>query len=466
MDAYNQQRSRSRSTGRSPHNHSPSPQMQYQQQPQYQQDQLSNVGLDPAISQQTFTTGPFNSSGFEGMGQDAYNYNAFQSPPNQTQFIPQGSMPDTTFYGQGPTQDQFQQQPDISSSGFHAGTTLDDFIDPNGGQGQGFTGMEQFNNQNNFNNDYAHQSSYQSQSPSQQPSRDLSHRSSPHNPTPPSNLLSPEDQSPSPSSTAAQYYTPQHSRHASLDPSSAAYPQGQEWQGMLNQTTFQGHRRGASDHSDISSSAAPSPYLGTQEYVDTFENTHSPSLNALTEANDYTNDFGIQNINIAEQNRRSPYHSAHASPQMLPQQPQGLGIGQDFTLASHLGQATGPGPEIFTQHVDNSLQKLHDANGSHTSGRASQFPVPTIDIEPAPVSRQASFEPDKGGNVYDTLSPPSRKYRDRSSFGAQSLILVCRTSWSKQVRPSCSSSLATGLSLQFSWCRAYKISLAGWSGVS
>ncbi|KKY17782.1 putative c2h2 type zinc finger domain protein [Phaeomoniella chlamydospora] len=166
----------------------------------------------------------------------------------------------------------------------------------------------------------------------------------------------------------------------------------------------------ASDQSDISSSAAPSPYLGHQDNPDIYDSNHSPLLNPLNDSNDYTNDFGMQNINLAEQNRISPYHSAHASPHLIPQQPQGLGLGTDFSLPSQMVQKSAPGPEISFSHVDNALQKLHEANGSSTSdmGQANQFPVPTIDIEPAPVSRQASFEPDKGENNFDTLSPPTR----------------------------------------------------------
>ena len=134
----------------------------------------------------------------------------------------------------------------------------------------------------------------------------------------------------------------------------------------------------------------------------------------LNETNDFSNAFGMETINLADQNRTSPYHSAHASPRISPQQTQGLGLAQDFSLTSDAGQMNGPGPEIFTTNVDNALQRLHEitSSGASDMGQANQFPVPTIDIEPAPVSRQASFEPEKGGDPnIDALSPPSSKWQ-------------------------------------------------------
>lgn len=86
-------------------------------------------------------------------------------------------------------------------------------------------------------------------------------------------------------------------------------------------------------------------------------------------------------------------------PQMENQQ-HGLGVSSEMMLNQDM-----TGPEIYTTQAD---QSSHLRNPSYASdlGQADQFAPPTINIEPAPVSRQASFGPD-GEQMEGALSPPT-----------------------------------------------------------
>lgn len=236
----------------------------------------------------------------------------------------------------------------------------------------------------------------------------------PSNTSTPPNLLPPENHSSpghpgSPTSTKGQFYTPQHSRHQSLDPASAAYRAGPgltDWQGVA----FQQHRRAASDQSEISSNA-PSPFLPHAELGDSMENGHSPMMSAQQ---DGLNAFGIENfsINDHQQAQVSPGHSPYISPQLTPQPNQGLGMGPDLMLQQGMqNHIPGAGPEIYTTQPEESFASMSHLRARHTSvvsdmGQADQFPAPIINIEPAPVSRQASFE-HESNNLGDNLSPPA-----------------------------------------------------------
>jgi transcription factor CRZ1 len=185
------------------------------------------------------------------------------------------------------------------------------------------------------------------------------------------NLLSPDHSSPgpqpgSPASTNGQFYTPQHSRHTSLDPQSAY---------DYSSANFQQHRRAPSDHSDVSS-ANHSPYLAQAELHDV-DPSHSPFLAAQQ---DTSNTFGMDQFTIGEQ----PYRSPRLMPTM-----EGLGV-QEMV------------PEVYTTQPDMG----HMRGQSLDMGQADQFAPPTINIEPAPVSRQQSFGP-QGENMEGALSPPS-----------------------------------------------------------
>ncbi|KPI36592.1 Transcriptional regulator CRZ1 [Cyphellophora attinorum] len=217
---------------------------------------------------------------------------------------------------------------------------------------------------------------------------DLSKSSSPHDDHSPG-LLSPENNSPnahagSPGSTNGQYFTPQHSRHTSLDPSSA-------YGDPYATAAFQNHRRNPSDHlSDGVSSASHSPYLGHAE----LDQSHSPFLGAQP---DTGNTFGMDNFTIND-----PYRG---SPRMIPTlESQQLNVGQDLLNPGLMGP-----PDIYTSQAENSMHQ--DALAD--IGQADQFAPPTINIEPAPVSRQASFGP-AGEQIEGALSPPSGSGRGRN----------------------------------------------------
>ena len=88
-------------------------------------------------------------------------------------------------------------------------------------------------------------------------------------------------------------------------------------------------------------------------------------------------------------------------------------LASDPTLQQNfpLGMSNS-GAEMFTATAADDtagrppMLHVRQASGMSDMGQADQFPAPTINIEPAPVSRQASF--DNGMNqLGDTLSPPS-----------------------------------------------------------
>lgn len=216
---------------------------------------------------------------------------------------------------------------------------------------------------------------------------------------PPENQVS---QPGSPASTNGQYYTPQHSRNASLDPSSA-----------YSGVSFQQHRRAPSEHSDISS-ANHSPYLAHAELQNTgVEISHSPYLPAQP---DTSNAFGMESFSLVDQ---APYRSPRLMPHMDGGQ-QNLG-GDGSGL--HLGQSMGiPVPDVYNSQAPQYqvqppvVPSNHIRNTSVVSdiGQADQFAPPTINIEPAPVSRQQSFGP-QGEAMEGALSPPSNNRKSRLS---------------------------------------------------
>jgi hypothetical protein len=251
---------------------------------------------------------------------------------------------------------------------------------------------------------------------------DLSTMSSPHNAASP-HLLTPE-QHPSPGhhhtsppvTTSTSFFSPQHSRQTSLDPVSAAYmtSQPQDWQGMLGNAPFQGHRRAASEHSDVSS-AAHSPYMAQQGSFEGVDNNPSPLLAAENDPSLYDNALGFESFSLSEQQQQHHGYSPAHSPYMSPQ-----------TVSSHIGDVGNEplflsGQQTSTQFpslpVDLYVGSGEDAmnnvqpGGTDLSelGHAAQMaPPPSINVELAPPSRMPSFGPGKEAD-FDALIPPSRK---------------------------------------------------------
>ena len=248
----------------------------------------------------------------------------------------------------------------------------------------------------------------------------MSNTSSPQNmvSTPPS-LMPPETHSSGPTSPPAsqgQQMSPNHSRQASLDPS-AAFTTGQQpsdWAGMLSGAQFQNHRRAPSEHSDVSSSVAPSPFLAQQESFDQFDQNPSPMLSAQPEDQMYQGGLGIESFSLSEpQQRNSPRHSPFVSPRMSPQP--GLGLAQDHNFitlpnANHNFNG-GPGSELYTNQNEAFPSFQPDERlGSNDMGQAAQMAPPEINVEFAPATRQPNFDPPRLESDFDALSPPAGKF--------------------------------------------------------
>jgi hypothetical protein len=239
-----------------------------------------------------------------------------------------------------------------------------------------------------------------------------------HTPTPPHLLPTMNNQqtpSPhaSPNINQGAFPSPGHSRHASLDPSAAYGPsQGTEWGNMAN---FRGHRRAPSEtYSDVSSAHA-SPYLAHENSFE--ENQPSPLLNAQTDPqlfHDPVMQFGQFTLNDGSSHSHiSPGHSPHLSPRLIPQQQQHQqqalpqfqpgSFGLDQGMNSQYGQQ---GMGVYPHQGAEPFPSLNQ--GIPEFGQADAMSPPEINIDFAPPSRQASFEPPKPEHQADALSPPDR----------------------------------------------------------
>ncbi|KAF1986614.1 hypothetical protein K402DRAFT_332291 [Aulographum hederae CBS 113979] len=427
MDSQ-QQRGRSLSaTRQNPSNrHTPSPSPN-----QGFRAPVTGLGLDNTLSDGNEYINGFNNNQLGGVSQGQFdlgaNFNTSQ--PQQQAFTQQsnlshGFLPTQTLQGGN----QFNQQGNNSFP--------QDLLDPNNiPQGSDFD--PQFYPSSDPSQDSIDPSFLLDpalQDPSFNNSQDLLNQmattSAHHSPTPP-HLLQPEmhrhsSNSPhhSPSMNQGGFPSPgQHSRNTSLDPSSAAFPAGNEWGGM---GAFRNHRRTPSDaHSDVSSSAHPSPYLG---HDDNFEHS-SPYLNAQQDPAMFQDVMGIQQFSISDNHNPyiSPGHSPAHSPRVMPQQhlpafTAADNFGLSSASASHMNQFNAPGGmEMFPPQPQEMFPVLNQGNGSFEYGGPGEaMSPPEINIQLAPPSRQASFEPPKPeGQEHDALSPPDRS-QSRNRMRAKS----------------------------------------------
>ena len=416
-----QYRGRSSSTGHQPNHikHSPSP--------HHYRDHPSHLDLDPSISNNTFNSGPFNThipstSGPEpefNLVSQSFYQGSPQPPQFQQHVLPSNDFVDSEF-GQKydglssnvegrPSQLGIQQDQFSSSllGGAARGTTFEDFDHQQKEQAQAF--------ENNFSLDPPFETGIQPQQVSINPAELMSTMSSPQNlmPTPP-NMISSDPNSPPGQASLApdqnHYYSPNHSRQASLDPSSAQHMHAQpgaDWANMLGGSQFHTHRRAPSEHSDASGSVAHSPFLQTQESFESYDTNPSPLLNAQQD-HLYQDALGIEQFSLADaqnqQQRISPAHSPFASPRMSPHP--GFGFTQDNFMLAQNGFGGGPGPEIYTSQAEDPFrpQRL----GSGDMGQAASMAPPEINVELAPPSKQTIFEPQRPDNDLDALSPPDR----------------------------------------------------------
>ncbi|CAL5867653.1 uncharacterized protein PFLUO_LOCUS1872 [Penicillium psychrofluorescens] len=213
-------------------------------------------------------------------------------------------------------------------------------------------------------------------------------------------------------STPGTFYTPQHSRHTSLDPATANYLTAQpnpEWQSVMNNTAFQGHRRAPSEVSEVSS-ATHSPYLSQHE----FDGNTSPSLAPQNDPTLYDNALGIESFTLSEQQQQqqgySPLHSPYISPQLMPQQGGDVVPNAPYLPGNMNPQAPSVGTDMYGMSTDDGMMNMVG-----DIGQASQMAPPSINVEFAPPSRIPSFGPSKplGANL-DSLSPPAMRSRMRS----------------------------------------------------
>lgn len=237
-----------------------------------------------------------------------------------------------------------------------------------------------------------------------------------HSPTPPHLLptMSHQQQSPSPhaspnmNQSAFPPPSHQHQRNASasLDPSAAYGQQGNEWGNMAS---FRGHRRAPSEtYSDVSSAHA-SPYLVQQ---DSFEDVQpSPLLNPQADPQLFHDPVAQFNqFSLNENNAHiSPGHSPHISPRLMPAQqslpqfqPDSFGLGQNNMHNQFGQQPMGAYPGQGAEPFPSLNQPVPEF------GHADAMSPPEINIDFAPPSRQASFEPPKPEHQTDALSPPDR----------------------------------------------------------
>lgn len=238
---------------------------------------------------------------------------------------------------------------------------------------------------------------------------------------PPETTSSPNNRpgSPAAASSPGTFYTPQHSRHTSLDPASAAYintDTQSNWQGILGNSSFQGHRRAPSEHSDVSS-VSHSPFLAQHDTFDTSAHPSaqpSPRLPPQTDPTLYDNAFGMETFTISERdhnNAFSPGHSPYISPRLSPQlQNTELDPESSVLLSQNMPQIQGATQDTYVGTSGPPVPGFQ-AQQSRLSdmGQAAQMTPPSINVEFAPPSRTSTVEGPKLGADGDTLSPPMNR---------------------------------------------------------
>lgn len=416
-DDMDQQRGRSPSAGHQQAHINPS----HSPSPQHFQDTANSIslglGLDsiPSNDNQQFLNGGFNAN----PGNQTYDSNDFIN--QQQQPYTQGSLGEASFSQNQDFGSQFKQEEQQSSfiqqhqQPSFTQELMNATISSNFNDGD-FALFSTPNNQNEqfdpqlFINDIAPQSGNPSVNPAE-----LNMSSPPNHTSTPPGFLQPDSRSPSSTHQSPSFNqgafqsSPGHSRHASLGPESAAFPQGQnhvEWSHMMP-PQFQGHRRTPSEYSDVSvSSAAPSPNLGHHDSFEPLDHHHSPMQNP----NDtmYQEIAGIGSFSLSDPQIQhgaspgrgiSPAHSPAISPRLGPQQLPNINQQNQFILGMNNG--FGPPPNIYG--APNQEFQLPPGDMG-----LQQMNTPMINVEFAPTSRTNSFEPPKPSFDQDALTPPER----------------------------------------------------------
>lgn len=424
-----QQRGRSSSAGHHPNHH-----LNHSRSPHQFQNRTSRLDIESAVNSSAFSSGAFNPDiASSSTSQTDLNYN----------FI-DGSVPGSHYEHQVLDNNGFNPQSLSQNFSRHSMTTdlhsspglglppstqqfSPDLLDPNAPNGfgdfaQDLTGKSTPHFENPFLVGSDLSGGMQPQQQSINPADIMSNMSSPQNliPTPP-NLIPPESHSPrqgSPAPAQGQLYSPNHSRNASLDPSSAIFPHGpqhNDWTGMFHQQQFQTHRRAPSEHSDVSSSVAPSPFLSQNEGFE-YDQNPSPMIHAQPDNSLFPERLGMEQFSLSDsqqqpqQQRMSPAHSPYGSPHISPQT--GLGIIQEnnFMLSPDIQNnfSGGPGPDIYTD-PSNTIPSFNTRHGSGDMGQAGNMrPPPEIKLDLAPSTKQSTMEPPRSENDCEGLTPPDR----------------------------------------------------------
>lgn len=422
-----QQRGRSPSGGHQSHNinHSPSPHRFHSDPP------LSGLGLDPFVN----NSSSYANDNFQGRPQSSTSgaplYNITTPYIQATQSHQLNQQRDYLTQDQGfrGSDKDNEYQLNGQSSNFNQPENqyqaqLFDSSGSTGNIGEDFTLFRNPETQNSgFENQYMLDPSLQTSGRPQQGSvnpADLISAPSPHNnTTSPPSLLPPDHSSPGQHSSPSmnhQSLSPNHSRHTSLDPASAAFPQGQSptnWTDMLQGASFQGHRRAHSEHSDVSSTS-PSPFLSS----DNFEpvDRHSPLLSSQDPSVN-PEALGIEHFNLSDQSFRqgiSPGHSPAISPRISPQQGPG-GIDENPFMISNTSESVRYDPlqahSMYSTMYNNQQQEAFPAMGQEGIHGDNKMAPPEINIEFAGPSRTSSFEPklageDDANSNANALFPP------------------------------------------------------------
>ncbi|MBE7181713.1 MAG: C2H2-type zinc finger protein, partial [Terriglobus roseus] len=412
-----QQRGRSPSAGHQNHlRHTPSA------SPHNGYRQAQGLGVDQHLTNDTFS----NNFGDASFGvQNSFDPNEFlnTSQPQQDAFPAQTDIAQHTFLQAHSAPHSGRQSPSVNAQNNNDFTP--DFLDPSGGTGNNFNDQF-FAGAESLEQEFLDPQllgGEQQNDASVDPTNLMNTMATQQSPTPPHMLQGGMDRrsvSPhiSPNLSQGAFPAPRHSRNASLDPSSAAFPQGLS-AGWADGNQFQGHRRTPSDaHSDVSS-AFNSPYLGGADSFEQPGDHHSPLLGAQQDPVMFQQIGGFENINLSDgslhghgqQQRISPVPSPHISPQIVPQQQQlpaftsadNFGLSAGSLQNQYLGQ--GGSGDLF--QAREGFPSLGQGGAGMDVGQASAMSPPEINIQPAPPSRQTSFEPSKDGSQ-DALSPPER----------------------------------------------------------
>jgi hypothetical protein len=208
----------------------------------------------------------------------------------------------------------------------------------------------------------------------------------------------------------------------SLDPSSAAYPQGKgnEWLGMGG---YRAHQRSPLDQLSDISSAHNSPCMQT---LDSFDHS-SPMLNPSADPS-FSDGLGLGHFSLndpqnAAQKFYSLGHNPAVSPRLMPQQNElpAFTADNNFGMASAMSSQFGQpndGPEMFPSYGHDLFPAYGHSQPTSPMdlGAADQMSPPKTSIDYAPPTKDSHVNrPSRSIADEETPSPPIRRKLDLTS---------------------------------------------------